>query len=279
MRVALPVTSAPGRASLFAPASIAIPSRLSPLDAALVLLGAAILTGFPFARGLGPWEALLLLVLAFAGWRRRARALLYLGSFGALMVGVASVDALMQLWPLPAFVATAGLLLLARPWAREGTSLPFLRPGVVDRKALGLILASAMVSGLALVVWFAIARPDYAATRATLFPPLPTPLLLIGIVLFSAVNGALEEVAYRGVLLDALDAALGAGAIAVVIQAIAFGALHFGGFPRGAAGVALAAIYGLMMGTIRRTTRGLLAPWLAHILADVVAGAILISTR
>jgi hypothetical protein len=34
-----------------------------------------------------------------------------------------------------------------------------------------------------------------------------------------------------------------------------------------------------MMGTLRRQTRGLLAPWLAHILADVVIGSILIATR
>jgi membrane protease YdiL (CAAX protease family) len=142
-----------------------------------------------------------------------------------------------------------------------------------------LIVASAVVAGLALVAWFALVHPDYSATRAALFPSVPTPLLLLGVVLFSAVNGALEEVAYRGVLLDALDAALGAGVAPVVIQALAFGALHIGGFPRGAAGVVLAAIFGLMMGTVRRQTRGLLAPWLAHILADVTIGAILIATR
>jgi membrane protease YdiL (CAAX protease family) len=246
-------------------------------DAPLVILAAAILTAFPFERGLGPWEALALLLLAAVGWRRGSRPLLYLGAFGAVLVGTASIERLMMLWPLPAFVATAGLMLLAR--VRGDGRLPFLRRGVLDRKAYGLIVASAVVAGLALVAWFTLAHPDYSAIRAALFPPVPTPLLLVGVVLFAAVNGALEEVAYRGVLLDALDAVLGAGVAPIVIQAFAFGAMHFGGFPRGAAGVALATIFGLMMGTIRRSSRGLLAPWLAHILADVVIGTILIVTR
>jgi membrane protease YdiL (CAAX protease family) len=132
---------------------------------------------------------------------------------------------------------------------------------------------------LALVAWFALAHPDYSVIRAALFPALPVPLLLLGIVLFSAANGALEEVAYRGVVLDAIDAALGAGAAPIAIQAMAFGALHINGFPRGAAGVVLASIFGVFMGIVRRQARGLLAPWLAHILADVVIGSILLASR
>jgi membrane protease YdiL (CAAX protease family) len=142
-----------------------------------------------------------------------------------------------------------------------------------------MIAASSVVAAGALFVWFQLAHPDYAGVRAALFPPLPLPLLLVGVVLFSMANGALEELAYRGVLLHALDAAVGPGALALVIQAGAFGALHYGGFPRGAAGVALATTYGVMMGLVRRRARGMLAPWLAHILADVCCGIILLATR
>lgn len=269
--------AAPRRWTLGGQAHIQTPSRLSRLDAALVLLAAATLTGFPFARLLGVEGALVLLVLSVVGWRRRVRALMNLGLFGALLVGSASFDRFMNLWPLPAFVAALGLLLANRRSISGGLS--FLRPGIVDRKAHFLIVASAVVAGLALIAWFALAKPDYAAVRATLFPPAPTYALLLGVVVFAAVNGALEELAYRGVLLDALDAALGAGVAPVVIQALAFGALHVGGFPRGAAGVGLAAVYGIMMGIVRRQTRGLLVPWLAHILVDVVIGTILIASR
>jgi membrane protease YdiL (CAAX protease family) len=280
MRLSLPLLlAAPGHANPAVPRTIEVPSRLGRVDGALVLLATAILTGFPFARWLGPWEAALLLALAGVGWRRGASPLVHLGVFGAVLTVVASFDRLMQLWPLPAFMAAAFLWVFARSTVRQGSPLPFLRTGVLDAKAHGLIVASAAVAGLALIAWFSIAHPDYGAVRAVLFPPVSTPLLLLGVVLFSAVNGAFEEVAYRGVLLDALDAALGPGVAAVVLQALPFGALHIAGFPRGAAGVALAAIFGVMMGTVRRQTRGLLAPWLAHILADTVIGAILIATR
>jgi membrane protease YdiL (CAAX protease family) len=279
MQVSALLISGPRRAALLALGTIPVPSRLSGFDATLVLLAATILTGFPFARLLGPWEASLLLAIAALGWLRRARPVMNLGAFGALLVGTASLDRLMHLWPLPLFVATAGLLLLVRPAMRENGALPFLQWGSLDRQTHLLIVGSAVVAGTALVGWFVLVKPDYSAIRAELFPSVPTPLLFLGVVLFSAVNGALEELAYRGVLLDSLDAALGAAVAPVVIQALAFGALHIGGFPRGAAGVVLATIFGVMMGTIRRQTRGLLAPWLAHILADITIGAILIATR
>jgi hypothetical protein len=43
--------------------------------------------------------------------------------------------------------------------------------------------------------------------------------------------------------------------------------------------VGLASIYGLMMGIVRRQARGMLGPWMAHVMADVTIGAILLATR
>jgi hypothetical protein len=45
--------------------------------------------------------------------------------------------------------------------------------------------------------------------------------------------------------------------------------MHLHGFPRGWSGVALASVYGLMMGALRQRARGLLAPWVAHLFADL----------
>lgn len=59
------------------------------------------------------------------------------------------------------------------------------------------------------------------------------------------VNAAVEEGAYRGVILHALDSSLGPGFAALLLQALAFGAIHIRGFPRGWVGVGLACIYGL----------------------------------
>jgi len=112
--------------------------------------------------------------------------------------------------------------------------------------------------------------------RGTLFPNLPIPVLAVGVVLFSVVNAALEEFVYRGVILHALDTALKHRTLAVLLQAIVFGIVHIHGFPRGVFGAVLATLYGIMMAIVRRLSGGLMAPWLAHIFADVTIGAILL---
>jgi hypothetical protein len=100
---------------------------------------------------------------------------------------------------------------------------------------------------------------------------------IAGGLIFSMVNAAVEEGAYRGVLMHGLDSALGRGPAALVLQALAFRALHVQGFPRGALGVGLASIFGLLMGIIRRRADGMFAPWLAHVFTDIViAGIILV---
>ena len=92
---------------------------------------------------------------------------------------------------------------------------------------------------------------------------------------WSALNAVAEEFFFRGALQRALTP-LGA-AWAIGVQAAAFGLIHYRGFPRGWSGVALATIYGLMLGLLRRRADGLFAPWLAHLAADVVIVAILLS--
>ncbi len=97
-------------------------------------------------------------------------------------------------------------------------------------------------------------------------------------MVFALLNAAIEEAAYRGVVLASLDVALGPGVAAIVVQAMAFGALHaHGGFPRGAAGVGLACLYGLALGALRRRAGGLLAPWIAHVLTDLVIYGIVLT--
>jgi membrane protease YdiL (CAAX protease family) len=48
-----------------------------------------------------------------------------------------------------------------------------------------------------------------------------------------------------------------------------FAALHFrNGFPNGISGFFLVFIYGIMLGIIRRISKGMLAPVITHIAAD-----------
>jgi hypothetical protein len=95
-------------------------------------------------------------------------------------------------------------------------------------------------------------------------------------VAFALLNAAVEEAIFRGIFLQALDSAVGAGIIPLVIQAVIFGWMHYSeaGCPRGLVGVAMATVYGLLLGTLRYRARGMLSPWLAHVGTDITVFAI-----
>jgi uncharacterized protein len=83
------------------------------------------------------------------------------------------------------------------------------------------------------------------------------------------VNAGAEEAAFRGILMDALIGAVGVAG-AVVIQAVAFGLIHYPhGLPNGTWGAALSGVYGLMLGLIRLRAGGMIAPWIAHAGTDL----------
>jgi len=92
---------------------------------------------------------------------------------------------------------------------------------------------------------------------------------------FAAVNATVEEMVFRGVLLEGLEAVLGATTPAIILQAIPFGLFHVRGIPHGATGMALAAVYGVLLGFIRRQSQGLLAPIATHFFADIVIVSLL----
>ncbi len=207
--------------------------------------------------------------LTLAAWRHRAAAATSLGLLFAtcLALGLAGVGPQQGVFAL-AFVIYAGVISRV-PWLCHAGS--WLKAGALDRTLMALGVCVAAVSAVALLAWRAWLQPDLADLVRTFVPSWPVWLLVPGAMLFALANAALEEAVYRGVVLDALDAALGPGVVALVLQALAFAALHFqGGFPRGVIGVGLAFVYGLALGGLRRTAGGLLAPWATHVLTDVV---------
>jgi len=84
---------------------------------------------------------------------------------------------------------------------------------------------------------------------------------------FSLLNAAVEEVIFRGVLQTALERVTGP-IVAIVVQAVAFGVLHIVGVPTGVIGAVMAGGWGMLLGLMRWRTRGLLAPYVAHVAAD-----------
>jgi len=247
-------------------------------ELALVLAPLGALGVFPLVPSRWAWLALTLILAAVTEVSRRRRALpaLHLGLLCTCLLGALSAFGSRKYWPLPPALAVLAYATAVARLPALGGRPSWLRVGRLDRWVWLLILVSVCVSALALVTWFALAKPDYSALVGTLFPRLPLPVLFAGVVGFSMINAAIEELIYRGVLLGALDATLGVGLFSVVLQAVAFGIVHIAGFPRGPTGVGLATIYGLLMGAVRRSARGMLGPWLAHVVTDVVIGSILL---
>jgi uncharacterized protein len=253
--------------------------RLPRLDAALVLSVVALFGAMPLGPSRWIWWLPLAAVLAAltgVGIHRRCITAIHFGLLSTLIPIALIASRGFALWPLPAVVAAAIYLTAAKVIPSLGGLPPWLRRGKLDRATGALILASVLVSALALTIWFSVTQPDYQALRGTLLPDLPVPLLVLGVVLFAMANGALEEFVYRGAVMGALDEALGCGAASVLVQAVVFGVLHIGGFPKGLVGVGLATIYGLMMGIVRRRAGGMLAPWIAHVGTDIAIGLILL---
>jgi CAAX protease family protein len=185
-----------------------------------------------------------------------------------------------RLWPglVPLAVAFAIALLLARPF-------PVLRPlmdlptGSFDRKVLWSTAAVVALAAGAIAAWAAVVGPaGYSeGTRLAIQQARIHPFWVVAPLgaLFAAANAAAEEVFFRGAFMAGLTEVAGL-AIALAIQAASFGLLHLAGFPSGWVGVALAAAYGTMLGLLRIQSRGLMAPWVAHSLADLAIISVIV---
>jgi membrane protease YdiL (CAAX protease family) len=160
-----------------------------------------------------------------------------------------------------------GTAVLAIPPLRH--SVGWLRWGIIDRKVTLLSIAIVLVSSLSLVAWVLRMRPDFKPYLA-LLPVLPVwvyPFVGLG---FALVNAAMEEIVFRGIIMEAADSAAGPGYGSVCIQAVPFAALHYyAGFPNGMVGLAMTFAYGVMQGAIRRISGGMLAPLVTHVAADM----------
>ena len=85
-----------------------------------------------------------------------------------------------------------------------------------------------------------------------------------------------KEFLFRGVVMQSLDSAFGPRPILHRCAGLALrrNALP-SRIPERMVGRRLASVYGIMLGLIHRRSGGLLAPWLAHVFADMVIFAIL----
>lgn len=181
-----------------------------------------------------------------------------------------------KVWPLHALppLLAFGAVIMSVKGLRP---VPWWRPGRIDRWTAALIAATVVVSSTALLAWFLLLKPD-VTDLAAMIPATDSIVVLAGMGLgFAIVNAIMEEVIWRGVMMEGLDAAIGPGSATILVQAVSFGIAHTAGFPRGIVGVFMAGIYGAMLGIVRRQSLGMKAPIIAHVFADATIFAILVA--
>jgi membrane protease YdiL (CAAX protease family) len=210
-----------------------------------------------------------------------------------------------SLWLFNLFLATAAYLaaLLLYPSIKKHTG--WLTPGRVSPADVLAGAAVVLLSAGALFLWArgglgakvgsltdgslrasagAVApgggSPPRPVSPVGALPPFSNPLLLAaGISGFALFNGAGEEVMFRGIYWDGLASLFRSPCAVVLTQALFFGLCHFRGFPSGLVGMGLSFLYGVVTGSIRHRTGGILTPVIAHVLTDAVIAIIVLKAQ
>ncbi len=177
-------------------------------------------------------------------------------------------------WPMHLLVPLAGWAIVVGTLRRSRSRPDLPLWGSADAVALGLAVLTIIGSSAALVVWHQLAQPDLSDLKAQM-PDWSPGLLVVAALGFAVVNAVIEELIWRGVFWQILDRAVGRAWLVIALQAASFGLAHLHGFPRGWFGVAMAAVYGTMLGLIRHRSRGLGLPTITHVFADLTIFAIL----
>ena len=179
-------------------------------------------------------------------------------------------------WPLP-YLLPLAIFAGANTLPRTRQHLPWPAWGILNRRTVLLMGLTIVATSGALIVWTEAASPDLSTLSRML--PRGRMSWLVGVAIaFSFCNAVWEELLIKWVLWATLERCHLSPASLVGGQAAVFGLMHFVGFPSGIVGVSLAAIYGLALGFIRRSSNGIAAPVVTHFFADLTIFGIVFSS-
>ena len=189
-------------------------------------------------------------------------------------------------WKIPTAGFFIPLLLTAlccAPFARLRSEFNWLKLGKLDQVVTALLLITSLVSALSLILW--ALWTNYLGVASQMIAPLKAAprwfTLPILVPSFALGNALAEELVFRGIIQDSLEKNFPHKPhLSLMLQASAFAAAHFqAGFPNGKAGYTMTFIYAVVLGWLRRRSGGLLAPYIAHVVADLVIGFTLVLLR
>jgi membrane protease YdiL (CAAX protease family) len=249
---------------------IKAPQRSSVLGAAIVLCAMAILSMAFVLPHLG-FQARLMVSGGLIGLAVLSNAIyaVHAALIAALMLIPGALVPVFKVWPFTLLGPIALYSAVVFAIAPLRNSIGWVRRGTIDKRITLLVIAAVLVSSLSLVGWVVLMKPDIKSYLA-LMPVLPVWGYAFAGLGFAIVNAAMEEIVFRGIFMEAVDSAVGAGYGSVWLQAVPFAALHYlAGFPKGVSGLAMTFAYGVMLGAIRRMSKGMLAPFVTHLAADM----------
>ena len=259
------------------PGTLEAPPMESVFSSALVLLSTGVMSfGFVMPNAGSVVVIVILSVVLLVSTLKRYVFAIHLTLFSLLLFIPSRIGAISNQWPLGIMVPLLayGLIVIVVPGLRE--SIGWLKKGRMDAKVIKLVLATSIISAIALFSWVIIIKSDIAH-QVDLIPVMPLWLYPIAGLGFAIFNATMEEVVFRGIVMDATDRALGYNFISVVVQAVPFAAFHYlVGFPNGLLGFFMVFVYGVMLGAVRRASKGMLAPLMAHVAADITIFTILV---
>lgn len=213
----------------------------------------------PLAAGLG--------LAAASIWYRDHRSLLFVLIFGSAFLVLSALMGDLFTWPFHLLFPLVIAAVVARVWKPEARLSLDWHAGKANVRLWLAAFAVSILATSALVAWTELIQPDLQTFQA-MVPQGNLPVLISAALGFALLNATMEELIWRGGIQSWLVGHTTI-TVAILLQGISFGALHWAGFPSGWSGVALATIYGVMLGWLRHATGGLAAPIVAHILADL----------
>lgn len=192
----------------------------------------------------------------------------------ALMYAVGLVPGV-GLWPVGPLIALLLTAVISWRTGRLSQWREWLRVGRIDKFAWLTVAAVALVSIGGLLIWQRLFGGQLPDAYQQLAESVPWPAAVAGGLGFMLLNGGIEDSIFFGVLLTPILRYF-PRKWAIALIALAFGIAHLHGVPSGLTGVILAGAWAVMLAYLRTRTKGMLATYIAHVVADTTIIAMLL---
>lgn len=246
---------------------------VSAIEPAVFLLIVTVSLAMPYLRWPTPYKLAAACALIAPGWylansntRLFAPALFFVinAVMSPIVVPLTEAIRIPHTYLVPPMAVYLAIVLV-QPRLKQ--AMRWLSFGTFDRRTTWVFVSVVAASALALLFWALSATEDIDALRA-LVPDLPATWLVLYGVAFAALNSGFQEFLARALLFDGFSAMFVNAWFVVLSQALVFAIWHIHGFPGGLIGVLMVFAWSICLGILRHFSRGMLAPFAAHVAAD-----------